>query len=618
MRDFPERMEFLNVLVLPAYPPSVRYRAWADGGPTSAICRRLLERMVQRYPHEPMLVACPDEEDRRQAQLVAGDLRAYIAYAPGSSPLESLGRLAPAYSGFEFVYFAAELIFAPPDLVDRVRDHHVAIRNDFTYVSDVPQNVGVEIAAANLLASFASVDYGGAAPDIREAVLKLKGLRDADENSRPIRATPFEAARHYLLPNLASPPQLLSHVDACRARQALSGLRGDSGFQALANWETAIFEVEPVSIAGLGVGPGRPRVLYWSPGSVYSGAEEALQGLAAGAGPLGFNQAAVVGVEGYLAQKLREAGCEVLAANWNIRSPGGNSERFAAQVLGSFRPHLVHCNMDPGPALLEVAAERGIPVVAHVRMAHPEILLPMLCQASDVFAVSAFVRRRLLEAGINEGKIQVIYDGVDPDRFHPGVFSQREVRREFGLPEQGFVVVMVARLVPQKRFHLLIDALASLATRGHHAHAALVAGWGDSRYGYELRERIRAAGVQSRVTWIPFQPDIRKIEAAADVLVLCSDEEALGTCVLEAMSMEIPVVVTDSGGTAELVEHGLSGIVIPGGDAEALAGALERLSSDAHFRTSLGRQARRRVLERFSLRAHAAQVARRFSLLAGI
>jgi glycosyltransferase involved in cell wall biosynthesis len=115
--------------------------------------------------------------------------------------------------------------------------------------------------------------------------------------------------------------------------------------------------------------------------------------------------------------------------------------------------------------------------------------------------------------------------------------------------------------------------------------------------------------LETKIHWLPFQDDIRQIESAADIAVLPSDEEPLGTCILEGMSLELPVVMSDSGGTHELIEEGISGFSFRGGDAKALARVLCRLAGNPGLRTGLGREARRRIEQRFTLRHHAEQVA---------
>jgi glycosyltransferase involved in cell wall biosynthesis len=142
------------------------------------------------------------------------------------------------------------------------------------------------------------------------------------------------------------------------------------------------------------------------------------------------------------------------------------------------------------------------------------------------------------------------------------------------------------------------------------ARLVFVGDYGNSCYLESLRRKVISLQLAERVTWLPFQDDIRRIHCACDVLVLPSDGEALGTCVLEAMALGKPVVVSDAGGTHELLQHETSGLVVPGGNAHALAVALQSLAERPAMRSNLGDRARHSVIERFTLRSHAERVAR--------
>lgn len=170
-------------------------------------------------------------------------------------------------------------------------------------------------------------------------------------------------------------------------------------------------------------------------------------------------------------------------------------------------------------------------------------------------------------------------------------------------------MLLVARLAENKRHDLLVEAVSRVMPTVPNLHLVFVGTHGNASLRREIVQRIQTHRLGGRVTWLPFQDDIRMVECAADVLVLCSDAEPLGTCVLEAMSLEKPVIVSDSGGTCELVGNRVSGHVVPGGDARALAGALSQLAVDRKLGQQMGVDARRRVLERYTLQHHAEQVA---------
>jgi glycosyltransferase involved in cell wall biosynthesis len=235
--------------------------------------------------------------------------------------------------------------------------------------------------------------------------------------------------------------------------------------------------------------------------------------------------------------------------------------------------------------------------------------LDWLWRATRVIAVSEFVKRKLVATGLPADRISVVYNGVDTQKFQPRAAERHTLRTQFGLPPDAFLVLMVARLTVQKRHDLALEAAAQALSRVPNLHLVFVAPFGFPELRGILNARIHSLGLGGKVTWLPFQEDIRQIELAADVLILPSDHEASGICVIEAMAVQVPVVVSDSGGSHELLEHEVSGLVVPGGDAAALADSLARLALDPELAAKLVRNGRRRVESLFSLERYANAVA---------
>jgi glycosyltransferase involved in cell wall biosynthesis len=165
---------------------------------------------------------------------------------------------------------------------------------------------------------------------------------------------------------------------------------------------------------------------------------------------------------------------------------------------------------------------------------------------------------------------------------------------------------MIARFVPYKRHDVLLRAAAILSRQVPDLHIALVGEVLMSDASFELsRSLIADLGISDRVTFLPFQTDIRTVEAAADVQVLCSDREPLGTGILESMAMGVPVVITNTGGLGELVKDGDSGFVIKSGDYASLADRLAVLLASFETRRKMGAKARAVVLQKADLRTNA-------------
>jgi glycosyltransferase involved in cell wall biosynthesis len=358
-----------------------------------------------------------------------------------------------------------------------------------------------------------------------------------------------------------------------------------------------------------------PDVLYISPWSGYSGAEECLRWLADRLARAGLRQSALLGVEDVLAQRLRDSGLDVFCANWQFERDSPSARAFTAQALDNLRPRLIHCNTDPGPLLFAAAAERRIPVVTHIRMPQLEAYSNAIAHSTRLIAVSAFVCDLLLAAGVHPSRIETIYDGVDADRFQSGLFDRSALRREFGFLPDHFLVLLVARQVPEKRHDLLLRAAAAARPALPNLRIAIVGNQGRVQYQRQLALLERELGVSDIVRWFPFQSDIRRIEATADTVVLCSDGEALGTCLLEAMALGIPVIAGDGYGPKETVEPGVTGLHVVQGSADSLRDAILALAADPQRRAAMGAAARQRFLQLFTLDGQADRVAALFRQL---
>ena len=164
-----------------------------------------------------------------------------------------------------------------------------------------------------------------------------------------------------------------------------------------------------------------------------------------------------------------------------------------------------------------------------------------------------------------------------------------------GIPEDAYVIGCTANYRPRKGIEYLVDAL-SLMPEDIPAHLLLVGNMDNEK----LDRHIAASGVADRIHRLGFRDDAPALVAACDVAALASTRrEGLPRSVIEAMVYSVPPVVTDTGGSPELVVHGESGLVVPPRDAAALARALAELYYDPERRRRLGEAARRRIRDDF-------------------
>jgi L-malate glycosyltransferase len=167
-----------------------------------------------------------------------------------------------------------------------------------------------------------------------------------------------------------------------------------------------------------------------------------------------------------------------------------------------------------------------------------------------------------------------------------------------GVPAGSFAIACVANYRPRKGIELLVDALALLPTEWH-AHLLLIGGGMDAP---ELAKRIATSPVAANVHVLGFRKDAPALTAACDVFALPSTKrEGLARSLIEAMAHGIAPVVTDCGGSPEVVVDGVSGIVVPVRDVPALAAALKRLHDDPALRRRMGAAARERIRNDFRI-----------------
>jgi glycosyltransferase involved in cell wall biosynthesis len=201
------------------------------------------------------------------------------------------------------------------------------------------------------------------------------------------------------------------------------------------------------------------------------------------------------------------------------------------------------------------------------------------------------------EVGIPVEKLTTIRNGVPPDLLRPTGRSRQSIRAELGLPLDVPVVIQVGRLVPQKGYQVLLDAMRDVRAR-HPGVRLLILGEGPLRD--ELAAHARTLGIDDAVVFAGFRRDVLEVLRASDLFVLASWREGLPVSLLEAMAACLPAVVTSVGGNDEVVLEGETGYIVQAGDAAMMADRIIRLLDDPVLRQQMSRAARERVETVFS------------------
>jgi glycosyltransferase involved in cell wall biosynthesis len=214
-----------------------------------------------------------------------------------------------------------------------------------------------------------------------------------------------------------------------------------------------------------------------------------------------------------------------------------------------------------------------------------------------------FISQPLVDWALSEGigcakKISRIYSGIEMDRFHPVPEQEKNsLRGKWGLQKQDAVIGMVSKLWEGKGHALLIRAFNEISKEKPQARLVIV---GEGYLMESLKALVGELGLSEAVIFTGFLEDVPQIIATFDVGVLPSYFEGMGRVLLEAMSMEKPVVGTRVGGIPDLIDQGLNGYLVSPGNQKELASAILKILNDRDLAVKMGQAGRRKMTARFS------------------
>lgn len=206
--------------------------------------------------------------------------------------------------------------------------------------------------------------------------------------------------------------------------------------------------------------------------------------------------------------------------------------------------------------------------------------------------------------GIAPARIEQIYNGVDTERFHPAAGTRQPVDGCPFDPARHFVVGTVGRMQTVKHQTLLAQAFVrALALQPALRERLRLVMVGDGPLRAQAQAILAEAGVAD-LGWLPGErSDVPAVMRSLHCFALPSLAEGISNTVLEAMASGLPVIATNVGGNAELVDHGRTGEIVPSDDVEAMAQALLRMATDPERAAAMGQEARAEVAQRFSLQS---------------
>lgn len=363
----------------------------------------------------------------------------------------------------------------------------------------------------------------------------------------------------------------------------------------------------------------RAVLLISNHGDIVGGGEISLLGLLEGFDRSRWAPAVVVPSEGPMASRCRALGLPTHVVPLpGLRRPGPAALRSLAalrRLLLAGGAGLLHANGSRAMFYAGLAGRlAGRAAIWHVRVADRDPFADRLLAAlaSAIVVNSDAVGRRFDWAP--RGKVCRIHNGVDLARFLPHR-PPAGLRASLNIPAEAPVAVSVGRFVAYKGYAHLLEA-ARLVGAAHSEVRWILVGDGELRG--ELEGHCRRLGLESRVCFTGWREDIPDLLALGDLFVLPSLGEHFGRVLIEAMAMAKAVVATDTGGVPEIVVPGETGLLVPPGDAKAMAEAVLTLLEDPDRAGQMGRAGRRRAQAEFSLSRHVEAVEALYSHVLGI
>ena len=308
--------------------------------------------------------------------------------------------------------------------------------------------------------------------------------------------------------------------------------------------------------------------------------------------------------EPYWRERLDKAGVAVVP----LRMARYGDPRPLARLCAAMRsllPDIVHAHLQPAELYARLALAVGAPARAYVLSRHSDESFyrgPLHRQlgawvahrADLVIAVSDAVREQTHRyLGMSAAKTRTIRHGIDPATFARVAPADRNrLREEWGAIDDTMVVGTVGRLIPEKAMHVLLEGFARYRFFGSRPSRLVVVGYGPLET--ELKARSLELGLADAVVWAGFRDDIPAVMSSFDVFALSSQREGFGFVLLEAMAAGKPVLATKVSAIPEVVEEGVTGLLVPAGDSDALSTALIKLQNTS-LREKLGAAGRKRA-----------------------
>lgn len=313
---------------------------------------------------------------------------------------------------------------------------------------------------------------------------------------------------------------------------------------------------------------------------------------------LGYN-VYLASAGGALATKLQQEGIKHFFLP--IRLSKYISGILLKRIIKKYNIEIIHANSEAAGIVAVKTRQKynlDIPIVYTAHGVLPAKVKDIINQVDKIIAVSNFSREAAIKEGFSANKIEVVYNGVDIDKFKPYEEKRNLLRKKYNIPQDAFTMIIVSRIknLRNKGHQHLLNVLSEYEV-SKYWHLVVI---GKGKGLDSLKQKVKEYNLQDRVHLLGHKTDVENYEDMADVVVLPSYFETFGLVLAEGMAMEKPAVAFKVGGVPEVIEDNKTGFVVDYDNDDELVEKLAILAKNPDLCKQMGIQARKKVAKDFA------------------
>lgn len=563
-------------------------------------------------------VLCHDEGTVKalSAKLVPGVIKIYQSGATNKTMV--LADFAKEYRDHKnLLVYPENSLFPDAVLSAKMLRHHIDREADATGFDDFPKGYLPEIYSNQALRRLAGLGLPDDAANDPLAVMKKSNQLFAGDVSMTFRVGMFNASlADKSEADLAVLPSKLLLENGLMQSAAERTLSSD---RPVLEYKKALVDVESQRCFSFPVLPDAAKripVLYSTQFGAFSGAEESFSLLISHVDRSIYAPIVLLEAPNRLSDKLSQAGVHVEFARFDFTKQTPYVVAYLNALLEHFKIRLVHVNVLAGTPLASAAFQKKIPVITHIRTYPGREAAEELKFSTHLIAISESVAQNVRQSDVHPQKVSCIYNGLDLKEFDPSRYEKAALRAQLDIPLDAFVLTHIARVCPQKRQDFLVKALPALVVQIPELHILFVGEAYAEDLGYlqHLKAAIEGNKLSQKVRFMGFSEKIAQMHAVSNAITLCTHREPFGRSILEAMAMRIPVILPETGGFCELVQHEKNGLLYPSEDIARFQQEVLKIRNNPTLTRFFVDNARK-TLETFSIQNHVHSVQRLYASL---